>query len=75
MKRLILSIFMSVTILLSSIALAASNFDGSKPLLCVTSDVNECHPVDGCKEINPDKIQAPRYNHFSITLVNRKRPP
>ena len=61
MKRPILLIFLSITVLLSSMPLMASNFDGSKSLLCVTSDVNECHPVEGCKEIDPDKINAPRF--------------
>ena len=27
----------------------------------MTSKVNECHPINGCKEIDPDIIQAPRF--------------
>lgn len=51
-------------------AFASSNFDGSKPLLCVTSKVNKCHPVNGCKEIDPAKIQAPRF--LSLDFANKK---
>ena len=70
MKVTLITLSLLAIVLLLNSVFASSNFDGSKPLLCVTSKVNECHPVNGCKEIDPAKIQAPRF--LSLDFASKK---
>ncbi len=43
------------------LTLLADPFDGSKPFLCATVDVQECVPTKGCQRVNADAAQAPRF--------------
>lgn len=67
MKVTVFTLLLLVIVIVLNSTFASSNFDGSKSLLCVTSKVNECHPVNGCKEIDPAKIQAPRFLSLDFT--------
>jgi hypothetical protein len=36
-------------------ALAAGEFDGSRPLSCAPSEINDCLPGDACKQTTPEE--------------------
>ena len=48
----------------------ASDFDGSKTLLCASVDVMECAPGNGCIEVSADAIDAPQF--FKLDLANKQ---
>jgi hypothetical protein len=46
---------------LSSLSVAAADFDGSKPLLCATFDAHSCDPGVTCERSLPSAIGAPQF--------------
>ena len=40
---------------------SAGDFDGSRPLLCATTDLMECIPGGSCQRVTHDIINAPRF--------------
>ena len=62
MKKIIISV---MALLPFSIA-AAADFDGSKPLLCSTVNVNECSPDGSCEPVSAREVNAPDF--FSIDV-------
>ena len=40
---------------------AAADFDGSKPMLCASMNVQECVPGVGCEAVTPESINAPEF--------------
>ena len=39
----------------------AGDFDGSMPLLCASTEVIECIPVEGCDRVTPEAANLPRF--------------
>lgn len=48
-------------LVLSSGSLNAATFDGSEPLLCASMEVMECLPVDGCRKVSAEEVDAPQF--------------
>ena len=60
---------------------AAADFDGSKPLLCASANLNECVPGVGCETVTADDINAADFFRIDVkkkTIVvsarNQSRP-
>jgi len=50
------------SLLLAPLGLAAAaDFDGSKPMLCASMNVQECVPGVGCEAVTPESINAPEF--------------
>jgi hypothetical protein len=43
------------------VLVSAGNFDGSKPLLCASTEVIECLPGQECLRVTPEAIDAPQF--------------
>jgi len=61
---------------------AAADFDGSKPLLCASVNLQECIPDGGCETVTADNINAAEFFRIDVkkkTIVvsarNQNRPP
>ncbi|MGI9236842.1 MAG: hypothetical protein ACR2QZ_05565 [Woeseiaceae bacterium] len=61
---------------------AAADFDGSKPLLCASMELQECVPGVGCERVTADNINAAEFFRIDVkkkTIVvsarNQERPP
>jgi hypothetical protein len=60
------------TALLAAFALAycgpalAAPFDGSKPLICATLEVNHCSAGESCEQQATDVADAPRFINISV---------
>jgi hypothetical protein len=61
---------------------AAADFDGSKPLLCASMELQECIPGVGCERVTTDSINAAEFFRIDVkkkTIVvsarNQSRPP
>ena len=56
-----------INLLIASLALAplglaaAADFDGSKPMLCASVNIQECVPGVGCQAVTPESINAPEF--------------
>jgi hypothetical protein len=60
----------------------AADFDGSKPLLCASMELQECIPGVGCERVTADNINAAEFFRIDVkkkTIVvsarNQSRPP
>jgi hypothetical protein len=45
----------------------AASFDGSEPLLCAATTVNECLPIEGCTQVVPQAVAAPNFIRFDFS--------
>ncbi len=61
---------------------AAADFDGSKPLLCASVNLNECIPGVGCETVTADNINAADFfridvkkKTITVSARNQSRPP
>ena len=61
---------------------AAANFDGSKPLLCASTELQECIPGVGCERVTAESINAADFFRIDVkkkTITaaarNQSRPP
>ena len=45
---------------------AASDFDGSKKLICAPSDVFECGPAIDCQRATPETVNIPRFIRVDV---------
>jgi hypothetical protein len=48
-------------LMLISMGAGASNFDGSKPMLCATQTVNECLSGTGCSAVDAQSVAIPDF--------------
>jgi len=39
----------------------AGSFEGSEPLICASAEILECVPVEGCKRVAAESVDAPRF--------------
>lgn len=59
MKRIYL---LCASLVFAPLGLAsAADFDGSKPMLCASVNVQECVPGVGCEGVTPESINAPEF--------------
>ena len=65
MKKLALIVLF---IFAGALTASAGDFDGSRPLLCATTDLMECE-TGGCKRVTHDAINAPRF--IKINFKNK----
>lgn len=75
MKIRFIIIFALLCIPVTPLLSMASDFDGSKPLLCTVIDVTECIMGDGCKEVTAEEINLPRYLWINVakkTIQSKK---
>ena len=61
-KKYFLSFIVFITF-----GLNAEVFDGSVPLLCATTELFECTLTEGCVEVQPDEINAPKFLQIDYT--------
>ena len=61
-KKYFLSFIVFITF-----GLHAEDFDGSVPLLCATTELFECTLTEGCVEVQPDEINAPKFLQIDYT--------
>ena len=61
MKKYILIVGSIVVFLSAASAVAAADFDGTKPLLIAVNRVMECTPADACREVTPASVQLPQF--------------
>lgn len=61
---------------------AAADFDGSKPLLCASMELQECVPGVGCERVTTDSINAAEFfridvkkKTITVSARNQSRPP
>ena len=52
---------LAVASLSFALAAAASDFDGSKTLLCAPGEAVECMPRGDCQQRSPDEVGIPRF--------------
>ena len=52
---------LAVASLSFALAAAASDFDGSKTLLCAPGEAVECAPRGDCQQRSPDEVGIPRF--------------
>jgi len=45
---------------------AAADFDGSKPLLCASVELQECTPGVGCERVTADSINAAEFLRIDV---------
>jgi hypothetical protein len=67
--QLLASVVFGLCLLWASAA-AASDFDGSKPLLFSVISVMECTPEDGCARVTPESISLPQF--FKIDFKSKR---
>ncbi|MGI9234749.1 MAG: hypothetical protein ACR2RD_14035 [Woeseiaceae bacterium] len=60
---------------------AAADFDGSKPLLCASMELQECVPGVGCERVTADNINAAEFfrvdvkkKTIAVSARNQERP-
>ena len=58
MKKLALVVLF---ICAGSLTAFAGDFDGSRPVLCATTDIMECLPGGICQRVTHDAVNAPRF--------------
>jgi len=51
----------ALVLVVAPVAAQAQDFNGSKPLLCSISSVDECTPVDGCKKTAIENAGMPQF--------------
>ena len=44
----------------------ASDYDGSKPLLCSIIKIMECTMMDGCQEVMAEEVNLPRFAEVNV---------
>ena len=80
MKRIIL--FCAAVVFAPVGLVAAADFDGSKPLLCASMELQECIPGVGCERVTSTSINAAEFFRIDVkkkTIIvsarNQSRPP
>jgi hypothetical protein len=68
MKTITYTILLTMCLLHSSLT-TATDFDGSKTLLCANQLVNECLPAQRCRMVAPQSVNLP--NFFKVDTGNR----
>lgn len=61
MKMLITASIAVLFLLSIPVAVAAGDFDGSKPFLCSVIKVVECTPESECQEVTPESVAMPQF--------------
>ena len=65
MRRFVLAALVSALWLLPAGA-GASDFDGSKPLLCVPTDIISCEGAGDCRRSTAEDLNIPQFIHIDI---------
>ncbi len=68
MKVIIPTVLLAVCLLKVGLTLA-SDFDGSKTLVCANQLVNECLPAQRCRIVAPQSVNLP--NFFNVDTANK----
>jgi hypothetical protein len=61
MNKIKLLGLIGLSIFMSSFAVWAGDFDGSRPLLFSVSSAIECTPDNGCRAVTVDSVDLPRF--------------
>ena len=59
-----------------ALPVSAGTFDGSQPLMCASAEVLECVPLEGCKRVAPESVDAPQFMRidFKAKIMSSERP-
>ena len=68
MKAIIQTVLLAAGLLYTSLIMA-TNFDGSKMLVCANQTVNECLPSQPCRMVAPENVNLP--NFFYVDTGNK----
>lgn len=68
MKTIIHTLLFTLCLLPAGLTLA-TDFDGSKTLLCANQQVNECLPAQRCRMVAPQSVNLP--NFFNVDTGNK----
>jgi hypothetical protein len=68
MKTIIHTLLFTMCLLHAGLTLA-TDFDGSKTLLCANQLVNECLPAQSCRMVAPQSVNLP--NFFNVDTGNK----
>jgi hypothetical protein len=68
MKTIIHTILFTMCLLHAGLTMA-TDFDGSKTLLCANQLVNECLPAQSCRMVMPQSVNLP--NFFNVDTANK----
>ena len=69
----------AVTLVLASgcfaLPASAGSFDGSEPLICASAEILECVPVEGCKPVAAESVDAPQFIRidFKTNIMSSER--
>jgi hypothetical protein len=55
---------------------SAGPFDGAQPLICASTEVLECVPLEGCNRVAAESVDAPRFMRidFNAKTMSSERP-
>ena len=55
-----------LSVIFCSTWVSASDFDGSKPLVCAMVEVLDCGLLDECARVNPESVNLPDIFHVDL---------
>jgi len=74
--RIVASVVGGVLVALAVLPAWASDFDGSKLLICAPVEANDCGPGSACDKSTPDEVGAPAFIRIDVAkkaVVGPKR--
>jgi len=66
MIKLKITVFVLFCICIAPYSVAAGDFDGSKPFICVIIETSECAPGEECRRGTPQSINLPQIINFNF---------
>ncbi len=59
-----------------SVPLWAGSFDGTQPLICASTEIQECIPIQGCNRVAAESVDAPQFMRidFKAKSMSSERP-
>ena len=76
MKKIFGAVMSAAAMIVVSMVVHAADFDGSKPLICATTEAHDCEPGELCKRSLPQSVRAPQFMRFDFakqTVAGAKR--